>query len=158
MTIFCVLCIILFLCVVVSRGDDFIRKEKWDVKKPTLSNLKSFYMRRYKLDGLWWVNANVCVGLIGIGRRDLVRFHIHIFYFASKDWKTALLYCMWLCIPEGKPIWQVKSLQTGREPLPEQRSEQKTIQTSVKTSHRESHWQKMLIGCIFIFFKLEKDL
>lgn len=44
---------------------------------------------------------------------------------------------MWLCIPEGKPVWQVKSLQGD----PEQ-----TVQISVTTPHCESHWQKTLIG------------
>lgn len=63
-------------------------------------------------------------------------------------------YCMWLCIPEGKPIWQVKSLQRGSQYQSNGRN--KTIQTRVKDM-AESNLigRATLIGRIL---KLEKGL
>lgn len=49
-------------------------------------------------------------------------------------------YCMWLCIPEGKPIWQVKSLQRG-EPIPEQWTKQNHPDESKRHGRVKSHWQ-----------------
>lgn len=57
-------------------------------------------------------------------------------------------YCMWLCIPEGKPIWQVKSLQRG-EPIPEQL----TKQNHPDMAESNLIGRKALIGRIL---KLEK--
>lgn len=62
---------------------------------------------------------------------------------------------MWLCIPEGKPIWHVKILH--RESHYQNNGQNITIQTNVKTSHSQSHWQKMIIGCIF-FLNFKKHL
>lgn len=79
-------------------------------------------------------------------RREFVNFHIHILFCIiglKKKWP----YCMWLCIPEGKPIWHVKILH--RESHYQNNGQNITIQTNVKTSHSQSHWQKMIIGCIF---------
>lgn len=61
---------------------------------------------------------------------------------------------MWLCIPEGKPIWQVKSLQRGSQYQSNGRN--KTIPTRVKDM-AESNLigRKTLIGRIL---KLEKGL
>lgn len=87
-------------------------------------------------------------------RGNLINFHIHIL-FCIKGLKKRP-YCMWLCIPEGKPIWQVKILQ--REIHSQNNDQNKTIQTSVKTSHYESHWQKTLIGCILKLFKRSLNL
>lgn len=47
---------------------------------------------------------------------------------------------MWLCIPEGKPIWQVKSLQRG-EPIPEQWTKQNHPDESKRHGRVKSHWQ-----------------
>lgn len=47
---------------------------------------------------------------------------------------------MWLCIPEGKPIWQVKSLQRG-EPVPEQWTKQNHPDKSKRHGRVKSHWQ-----------------
>lgn len=52
-------------------------------------------------------------------------------------------YCMWLCIPEGKPIWQVKSLQRG-EPIPEQWTKQNHPDESKRHGRVKSHWQENL--------------
>lgn len=58
---------------------------------------------------------------------------------------------MWLHIPEGKPIWQVKILQ--RASHYQDNDQTKTIQTSVKTMHRESHWQE---NTNWLNFEIEK--
>lgn len=58
-------------------------------------------------------------------------------------------YFMWLCIPEGKPIWHFKRFVKKGRAITRTMIRTKTTQTCVKTWHCESHWQKMLIGCIF---------
>lgn len=66
----------------------------------------------------------------------MVHFHIHIL-FCIKGLKNCPN--VWLLIPEGKPIWQVKILE--RVVITRTMIKTKTIQTCGKTSHCESRWQ-----------------
>lgn len=94
----------------------------------------------------------VCVRLRHCEEKSASFSHIHILFCIKGLKKKTRPYCMWLCIPEGKPTWQVKILR--RESHYQSNEQNKTIQTRVKTWQSESHWQKILIGSIL---KLEKS-